>query len=642
MMIRRALLSLALIAGSSPAFAQGVPFYPQTMPSDSFVGRIQPGSGPSSAIPIASLLARIATPNSVSNSILFKAPAATLKGNPTAATANVQDFTIQGLPARGAPDANNDKILIFDNATGLFKYVTPGQVAASATSGVSSIGGVTGALTIPAGGLQITSGQLAINTLSSRTFAITQNLSSFNAVRTLGYAAAGDGGGATFKNVGSAPFIDSFITTYTVVGGSACTDGTYYGVIWQSGSKPFVVGTAVSSGGTITAVNIANTPGNGYAVGDVLTTSTIPGCVGTSLTVTAVSVPLASFTDSVGTHFQIVTAPWPNVLQFGAKGDWNGVDGSATDNFNAIQAAYWFAGYKSSTSFDSGGFWGGRVDFPQGSYMACGTGLKPLILPQGVGSWGASGSGSTISFCSAWDANTVQMELGDPNAHFACFNTELHHMVLRSSSGTAYMGHSNCAQDFGGLYQTYFYSNGGSGRPCFHYEKGYGGASTFVIRDVSCSANSNSAMFWIGNSVASGLNLGTTMVEMTNIVMGGSSAVGGSHQTGTGILINGGFVNIDRFHFESMVSGVTVAIPATGNADVVTIQNGNGGSGVAAVPCIGVVVLDGTNLSGNAVISQIQAGATCTHTINNGQSSGVSYDPAVTQPAIFNPNYHSF
>lgn len=145
MMIRSILLGLALLTGISPAIAQ-VPNFPQTVPSDTFVGRIQPGSGPTEALPIASLLARVISPNSIPNSVLAKAGAATLKGNPTAALANVQDFTIQGLANRNAPNANLDRLLIFDNAAGLFKYVTPGAIAAAATAGVSSIIGQTGGL----------------------------------------------------------------------------------------------------------------------------------------------------------------------------------------------------------------------------------------------------------------------------------------------------------------------------------------------------------------------------------------------------------------------------------------------------------------------------------------------------------------
>lgn len=89
--------------------------------------------------------------NKVANSQLAQGAAATLKGNPTAALANEQDFTIQGLTARGAPDAANDKLLLYDNAAGTLKYVTPAQVASSATAGVSSISGNTGAFTLSNG-----------------------------------------------------------------------------------------------------------------------------------------------------------------------------------------------------------------------------------------------------------------------------------------------------------------------------------------------------------------------------------------------------------------------------------------------------------------------------------------------------------
>ncbi len=89
--------------------------------------------------------------NTVANSNLAQAGGATIKGNPGASTANVQDFTIQGLTARGLPDATNDKILLYDNAAGTIKYVTPGQVAAAATAGVTSFNTRTGAVA-PASG----------------------------------------------------------------------------------------------------------------------------------------------------------------------------------------------------------------------------------------------------------------------------------------------------------------------------------------------------------------------------------------------------------------------------------------------------------------------------------------------------------
>lgn len=89
--------------------------------------------------------------NKVGNSQLSQSGAATLKGNPTGSTANVTDFTIQGLTARGAPDATNDKIPLYDNAAGTIKYVTPGAIASSATAGVASIAGNTGPFTLSTG-----------------------------------------------------------------------------------------------------------------------------------------------------------------------------------------------------------------------------------------------------------------------------------------------------------------------------------------------------------------------------------------------------------------------------------------------------------------------------------------------------------
>jgi hypothetical protein len=489
----------------------------------------------------------------------------------------------------------------------------------------------------------------------TRAIAATLDLSAYDVIQTGGYSIPGDGGHATFKKIGATPFIDSFITTFTITGGSGYTNGgAYYGNLFSVGTKPFAIGTVVVAGGAFTAVDISGTPGGQCAVGDflsfVVSAAAVGGVnggmpaggTGGGITVTGCSSPLGSFTDAVGNRFQIVTPTGANVLQFGAKGDWNGTDAGATDNFNAFQAAYWYAGFKSSTSFDSGGFWGGRVTVPQGAYMVCGTGLKPLILSEGVWSVGVSPNASSVKFCSAWDAGTTQLELGDPNWHFACFNNSVWSMQFRSDSGTAYMIHSNCTQDFGGLYQTYIYSNGSSARPCLHYEKGYGGASTFVVRDLSCSANSNSPQILIGNTIASGMNVGSTMVELTNLVMGGNSGPTGNHQTAHALTIHGGFVNVNRFHFEATGGGIRVAVGATGNGETITINNVNGGGLPVHAPCSGMITLDGINIPGNTVISQVQTSGTCTSVVENGQAGGVNYNLAIRQPAYFSPNYTSF
>lgn len=67
--------------------------------------------------------------NTVANSNLAQAGAATIKGNPTASTANVQDFTIQGLTTLSAPDPTADYVPIYDHASGTIKKTPPNAVA---------------------------------------------------------------------------------------------------------------------------------------------------------------------------------------------------------------------------------------------------------------------------------------------------------------------------------------------------------------------------------------------------------------------------------------------------------------------------------------------------------------------------------
>jgi hypothetical protein len=80
----------------------------------------------------------------------------------------------------------------------------------------------------------------------------------------------------------------------------------------------------------------------------------------------------------------------------------------------------------------------------------------------------------------------------------------------------------------------------------------------FTVRDLSCWANPNAPQFWIGNTIAWGLNLGTTIVELTGIVLGGNSGVSPPHQTATGTRLNSGFTNVTGVHCEQMPSCVEV------------------------------------------------------------------------------------
>ncbi|WP_136623646.1 hypothetical protein [Bradyrhizobium centrolobii] len=482
--------------------------------------------------------------------------------------------------------------------------------------------------------------------LTSRAFAMTQNLSSVAAIRTIGYTVGGDGGGATFKNVGTAPFIDSFITSFTIAGGSGYTNGTYFGVIFATGSKPFTVGKVTVSGGAVASVDFTYTPGNQCAVGDVLTITgvgsgaSMGAGTGASITVTACSTPLASFTDSVGTRFQFVPDTYPNILQFGAKGDWNGTDAGTTDNFSAIQAAAWFAGNKSSFQQDGGGYWGGRLNVPNGSFLMCGTGSVPFVVPQGVVIQGTtSGAGTTLKMCDSFSAASNFVEICDPNWQFACFGAMLRDITIfatrtvTANDGVALI-HSNNIQDGGAIDHVYAYPGK---RMCLWFQKGYGGASTVSIENFFCAINggANQPAMILGDTVASGMNYGTTGISIKNLGVGGPSSAP-FHQ-GPGIIFRGGFPIIENVHCENMGECVQFDIPAaTGNGNIARIHNINAGSGT--VTCNGVITLTGNNNAGNVIMGQIVAGS-CTHTVNNGQASGVSYDSSIGQDACFNPSF---
>jgi hypothetical protein len=89
--------------------------------------------------------------NLVGNTALAQSPAVTLKGNPTNATANVSDFTINSLTTSNSPDAANDYLVIWDHTAGTLKKVNPVTIAGSNTAGVSSLGGQVGTLSLGAG-----------------------------------------------------------------------------------------------------------------------------------------------------------------------------------------------------------------------------------------------------------------------------------------------------------------------------------------------------------------------------------------------------------------------------------------------------------------------------------------------------------
>lgn len=79
-------------------------------------------------------------PNDMSgSSSAIPAQAATLKGNPTATNGTMQDISIGALPNIGTPNPTDDKILIYDNANNVFKYVTPSNLGSGGSGTVTSV-----------------------------------------------------------------------------------------------------------------------------------------------------------------------------------------------------------------------------------------------------------------------------------------------------------------------------------------------------------------------------------------------------------------------------------------------------------------------------------------------------------------------
>lgn len=135
---------------ASPNGSAGVPSYRGIVPADfgsQTANLVLASPNGSAGVPTfrGIVNADIGT-NQLSNARLAQTGAATLKGNPTVATANVQDFTIGSLTPDTAPNVTSDLILIFNAASGTFESISPSQLATGIGAGVPSVFGRTGAI----------------------------------------------------------------------------------------------------------------------------------------------------------------------------------------------------------------------------------------------------------------------------------------------------------------------------------------------------------------------------------------------------------------------------------------------------------------------------------------------------------------
>jgi len=445
--------------------------------------------------------------------------------------------------------------------------------------------------------------------IPSRAAATALNLSTYNVIVTGGYSQPGDGGGATFKNVGSAAFLDSFVPTGTGGGtitnqGTACTNGTYLGVSPTGGNGSGLQGIAVVSSGILASFTVTGTGGNGYDVNDVLTlpSGSVPCTTQPTWKVTSVSTPTGSFTDSVGTHFQIIAdqGNYNNIKQFGAACNWTKAagDSGSTDDTTDVQNALNFAGALRLPTVDAGGTAGETIILP-----ACASLVSSLQVPFGVTLRGQGRYSSLLKEADALSASSPFITLCDPTTHLACFGTRLEKLQLFPGSGSAnsnvFMVYSNNIQQMDALSEVDIFPGP---RGCIQWDTGFGGAAFVGISQVECTLNGASANPGIG------LSYGAAVQTIRDSVV---ESVG---FTGNAIIManTGGVVVIDGLHTEGITNPIFFNV--TSGGITVHIENVTGGSG-----CNNLI----TRQSGSFA-DVIKAGSLqpilCSATINNAGS----------------------
>ncbi|MCK1652246.1 hypothetical protein IVA88_12460 [Bradyrhizobium sp. 149] len=451
---RRLLAALLLLLLPAVAAAQTFP----TVPPNTVIGRTGFGSGPASAIPFSTI---------------------------TATLCNLVTPTVKGCVP---PPVTTTGRYFGDDLS--WHAVSSQQVVAG--TGVT-LGGTCAGTSLNCTVNATAATQLVV---SSRADAITRNLSLLSAVRTLGYATTGDGGGATFQKITSGNFTDSFVTSTTTTSvGVGCTNGTYNGVFLTGGNGTGLYGIVTIAGNVMTSFAISGPGGNAYVIGDVLTIPAPGGGVygavtcttQPTVTVAAVTAPSGSFTDVAGTKFQYVPDGAINVRQFGAVGDYNGT--LVTNDAAAIQRAINFASRRGALNIDAGGYGGDVVYVPKGAYTVCGG----LSVYGSVALTGAGKGNTVLKQCDTDGASQRFITLGDPNLHFACFYTSVREMLLYGALASANSGismiYSNCQQQGVAVLNVAVYTYL---RECVDIDTGYGGASDFTMIGLFCSINNSS------------------------------------------------------------------------------------------------------------------------------------------------------
>lgn len=613
-MVNRLIFAAALMAGITPVIAQQL----KTIPSGTVIGRSQVGVGPAQAIPFSQLIALLlqstpTIPSLNTNSIVFKGS--------TSGQATVQAQAVASTPTLNLPTTSGTipstatSPITLDAVTGNIGCSTcvTGVVSRTGTSPIV-VDPSTGNISCPSCATGVSASSPVV---ASRAIAQTMDLSALSVVQTLGYATAGDGGGAVFKKVAAGtPFTDQTINTTgpapTLVGGSGYVNGTYLGVPLTGGHGLSCAGEVIVSGGAVTGVGVA-IPCPGYAVGDVLTTpNTAIGGSGSGFTwtVTNLNVAMGSFVDAVGNLWQITTDQGnkPNVLQFGAVGNWNGSDSGITNSRPAFWSAIGYSMYPQSASAAEVN--GNTLYVPKGAYLICGgTGGATLAVPQGVtlegaGRWG----GTSVIQCAIESQNNHGIWLCDPLALSGQFGCEVRDLLLNTSEATSasnvFAFASTSGQQFELLHDVGVIAGQ---RGCVFYDYGRGGAANTIFNGGECTQSQGA-----GNTAfVIGANVGGDLVTVRDWVF----ECGGSGCNHDSIVTSGTpFAVFQGIHIEANAdNGFNVS--QTGGTLSIRDLSMSG-------PCLSAFTLQGSNPASSVLLENINS--SCTSTVTGRTSASGS------------------
>lgn len=475
----------------------------------------------------------------------------------------------------------------------------------STTASAISIPNCSGALTYATAthSFGCGTGGALVPVFSTRTVAAATDLSAFSVIMTQGYSTAGDGGGATFKKVGSSiGFLDVQPVTGTISGGTGYVNGSYTGVLMSNSSGCVAVANVTVSGTAVTAVSLTGLKGSGCVVGSVITTANnnLGGSgSGFTWTVATIGGVIGSFVDSVGNRWQITpdAGNFLNVRQFGAKGDWtaSGGDAGATDDATAFTVSQIYA-FNFVGTIDAGGPAGTTIVVPKGTYKICGG----IITADSSTLQGQGPASSILKQCDS-DAATVNfVTICNPSSLKACFAGRLRDIQLFNGTGAANsnisMIYTNNSQQNEILSNVTVYSGK---RVCFFGETGYGGAANLVINGLFCTVSSA--------SVNTGVQFtyGAAAISMKNWIVeaGGAASVNGVQIT------TGGVVELDGGHCENISTCIFVNV--TTGSTITRIHSQTGGAN-----CTNLITRQGGSHT-NAIVAGVLTPNGCTNTINN-------------------------